>query len=819
MASQRNEMRKFLRGYHRTSVNEAGPGVECQGAAWYGGPHKGHGRDANMHSLDGSMSEDLIDSSRQVHGGPVPTGNMARDPGPHPVAGAAGSRANERSVLPVFDLRDESHGSLQGSAGFRLENTRRRRPMARDWSHVRKRWVAAVACFSTAAIGITIGIYAGMVPSIQYYLVDFHHYAIVGNVAFYFGLAVPTLVCWPLPMLHGRKPYICGTLALSMPLLFVQGVVVSQQRSPYVSFWRWALLGSRGLLGFVLGFASLSSPCVLLDLFGASLMSKNPHQEVVDHHDVRRHGGGMGIWLGIWTWCYIGSLGVGFLVGAVIIQYRAPSWGFYIGILLMAVVLVFNILCPETRRSTYRRSVAEVRTQTGEILRRLVRGEVMAHRLRTGPKWWGQEVYQGILLSLEMLRQPGFAVMAVYYGWLYAQVVLIIVLLGSLTSRFYRMRPSMVGLCVSAIAMGALLASPFQKASVFSRDRYAEQRTNSMTFDDRITWTSHFVRRAVFTICLPLAGILYAVISTGPPTHVAVPSAVAGAIGFLSCLAISECSGLLMETFDCSDLQPEMTSRPHDPTSRNQKPTNYSAYPRVTSGIMVCQGLGFLLAAGATGIGGMAQRNLGQRTATAVVASVLFLLSVLLLATLIRFRTVHIIPTSRTVEMEQWAIAKERQVKRRQTAMLELKMRKARSKTAGVGAGGDAVTTGSASGTSPDDEPFRPLIIGNPSSKTRRMNILELGALTRWTEIRRRNRLIDEAAIAAGQASSLNREAVASAIDHLADKGREALGHLSHGTDSVRDFAARGRHRAQQSEGTSRTRHEAASPQHEGGTE
>jgi hypothetical protein len=76
----------------------------------------------------------------------------------------------------------------------------------------------------------------------------------------------------------------------------------------------------------------------------------------------------------------------------------------------------------------------------------------MMHRVKTGPKWWGQEVYHGILLSLEMLRQPGFAVIALYSGWIYAQVVLIIVLLGSLASRFYRYRSPDVGFIVASVA-------------------------------------------------------------------------------------------------------------------------------------------------------------------------------------------------------------------------------------------------------------------------------------------------------------------------------------------------------------------------------
>lgn len=271
-----------------------------------------------------------------------------------------------------------------------------------------------------------MGIYAGLVPSIQYYIADFHHYAIIGNVALYVGMALPTFFCWPLPLLHGRKPYIVCSLSLALALLYPQAIAVSALRSPYTSNWRWTLLFPRGVMGFCLGFASMNFLSTLTDLFGASLMSSIPHQEVVDQYDVRRHGSGLGVWLGIWTWCWIGSLSVGFLIGAVIIDTLPPSWGLYISVILVGIVLVLNILCPEVRRAPWRRSATEVRRGT-TVSRRIARGEVMMHRVKDGPRWWGQEVYHGIALCLEMLRQPGFAIMAVYTAWIYAQVVLIIV--------------------------------------------------------------------------------------------------------------------------------------------------------------------------------------------------------------------------------------------------------------------------------------------------------------------------------------------------------------------------------------------------------
>ncbi|EEY14425.1 conserved hypothetical protein [Verticillium alfalfae VaMs.102] len=548
-----------------------------------------------------------------------------------------------------ISLRNKSHVSLPGVRAFNLPKSHRRQPIARDWSPARKQFVATVACTSTALTGVVLGIYAGIVPSIQYYILDTTHATVYGNVGY---------------------------------------------------------------------------------LFGASLMSGNPHQEVVDEHDVRRHGGGLGAWLGIWTWCWIGSLSIGFLLGAAIIDSLRPAWGFYLSIILIVSTLLLNTVCPEVRRSAFRRSVAEVRTETA-ISRRLARGEVMMHRMKTGPKWWGQEVWHGVLLSLEMLCQPGFAIMAVYVGWIYAQVVLIILFLGSLSSRFYRMRSPFVGLMVAAIALGALVGIPFQKANLFSRARHREQNTSRMTLDNKFLWTSHLLRRTIFAIGLPLAGLIYTMVSEGPPMHPSVPAIVAALIGFLSCLAISECNGFIMETFDTSDLQPGMVGHPREESATSKKRTNYSSFPRVSAGLALCHTFAFVFAAGASTLGGLSLRNLGQRAATGVVAGILFVLTLLLLIGLIRFKEVQIIPACKSFEMDRWTEVRRKSLHRRA------------SMPKGTPSTDDAVA---------EDEPWRPIVIGNPVAKTRRVNILELGPMTRWTEIRRRNKLVD-ANVSAGRAA------------------------------------------------------------------
>jgi MFS family permease len=524
----------------------------------------------------------------------------------------------------------------------------------------------------------------------------------------YFGLAISTFVSWPLPLLHGRKPYLLAALALAVPLQFPQAIVVGARRSPKDVIFLTGLLWARALLGLVLGFANVNFLTTLLDLFGASLQSRNPHQEFVVINDIRRHGGGMGLWLGIWSWCTIGSLAVGFQIGAGVLESLTPDWGFYIVVILLAAALVLNILAPETRRSQYRRSMTEVYDRDENfITRRVARGEVKLHMSTEGPKYWFEEVWAGIKLTLMMFFQPGFAILAIYTGWIYAQIVLVIVLLGALLSRDYKWHPQYVGLGVLSIAIGALLAVPLTKAGLFSRERKNPFRTDSMTFQRQVTWSSHLVRRIIFTITLPLMGLAYTVSSAGRPVPHMVPIVFAGAVGFLSVLAIAECHGLIMETFDTSDLQPGVNTR-HRLQSMAQEDrrrrTNYSSFPRVTAGIFASQTIAFILAAVATEVGGSMTRHLGAQASTGVTAGILLGLTLLLTAVLWRFKEVQVIPNhtfGTRRDTKAWQDFKEM-----------------------------------------GKNDWKAVVIGNPSGKMRRMSVLELGGLSRWTEIRKLNFLI-----------------------------------------------------------------------------
>lgn len=213
---------------------------------------------------------------------------------------------------------------------------------------------------------------------------------------------------------------------------------------------------------------------------------------------------------------------------------------------------------------------------------------------------------------------------------------------------------------------------------------------------------------------LPFAGLAYTLASGGADTHFMVPTVFAGLIGFLSNLAIAECYGIIMETYDTSDLQPGMTGRPRRAISDEMrlKTTNFSCFPRVTAAFAIAQTFAYLIAAAATGCGGAVERSLGAQTATAVVAGVLLVLTVLLIGVLWRFREVQIIPSERFGTNAANAHANVDGLKN------------------GGGGGGGG------------EEDWRPIIIGNPSGTTRRMSLLEFGRLSRWSEIRRRNRLV-----------------------------------------------------------------------------
>jgi hypothetical protein len=149
----------------------------------------------------------------------------------------------------------------------------------------------------------------------------------------------------------------------------------------------------------------------------------------------------------------------------------------------------------------------------------------------------------------------------------------------------------------------------------------------------------------------------------------------------------------------------------------------------VSSAFAITQGIGFLFAAAATGVGGVVQRNLGQKAATGVVAGILLFLTILLLGVLIRWSEVQIIPDSKRTDMERWENARRRSISMAMDADQHGNGEQYQMRQLQV---------------DEEEEAWRPVIIGNPSGTMRRMSVLELGHLTRWSEIRKKNKLIDE---------------------------------------------------------------------------
>lgn len=251
----------------------------------------------------------------------VNQGDFSRDLRNTSIVCRAQRKTRKRRPTYIVDLHGARHVDVpEHPKEINVYETYHPSSVARDWSSSRKRFAALVACINTACLGLVLGIYSGEVPAIQYVIVDIDRVIILGNVGLYCGLAVSTLLFWPLPLLHGRKPYTISALALGLCLQIPQGLAVISFRDPDIKRYRMFLLLSRALSGFVLGFININTFATLLDVFGASLQSIRTPKELVDPYDVRRHGGGMGVWLAFWGWCSVGSIALGFVIGAFIIS-------------------------------------------------------------------------------------------------------------------------------------------------------------------------------------------------------------------------------------------------------------------------------------------------------------------------------------------------------------------------------------------------------------------------------------------------------------------------------------------------------------------
>lgn len=444
---------------------------------------------------------------------------------------------------------------------------------AQDWPPGMKGYAAAVACLSSTTIGAVTGIHSGLTPMTQDDVQDNDIWVALGSTWCFLGMALSTVLFWPLPSLHGRKPYILGGLAMALVLLIPQSLEMASEH-PYGIEWRKeALLVTRGVMGACLGIAGMNFYSTLLELFGTSITTSYQPRAAKDG-DTRRPGDGMGVWLGFYSWSWISSLSLGFANGEVIANYCPPVWRLFASIGLLFLTLVLNVLVPDSRSTPYRRAATEGRARPAGLTEPLV-GEAMPRRVWKGLSLGAREVYNGALVSLEMLRQPRFLVLTLYTGWVYALVVLTMLSLASLSSS-YSSASDHGGYVVFVMAAGAFISMPFHKGNPFTRSGYGHGDSGEASGEE-IVRTSHSARRVAIIVPLPLCALGYSIASGGPPTSLSWPIALSGFIGFLSCLAVSECIALVLEASDVSDLKPSARS----PSARHQdftkdKPTNES---------------------------------------------------------------------------------------------------------------------------------------------------------------------------------------------------------------------------------------------------
>ncbi|TGZ77639.1 hypothetical protein EX30DRAFT_351623 [Ascodesmis nigricans] len=158
------------------------------------------------------------------------------------------------------------------------ETSRTQRPPHRggwDWGLHGKRFSAAVTGVLLALAGWIIGNYHGELPAIQKHLELSSGAAQLGNVAFFLTMALSIFVFWPLPLLHGRKPYIMVSLALMIPLQLPQGLPLPPYTAPpedvvrSMTPYAVCFMFFRALSGLVFGFAFVNTFNTVLDLFGA----------------------------------------------------------------------------------------------------------------------------------------------------------------------------------------------------------------------------------------------------------------------------------------------------------------------------------------------------------------------------------------------------------------------------------------------------------------------------------------------------------------------------------------------------------------------
>ncbi|KAI5781896.1 major facilitator superfamily domain-containing protein [Geopyxis carbonaria] len=558
-----------------------------------------------------------------------------------------------------------------------------------EWGIWGKRFSAGVSCGVVGLIGWIIGNYFAELPDIQKHLDLNAHVASLGNSMFFLALALTSFLLWPLPLLHGRKPYLLMSISLLLPLQLPQALSLppytttaqdwNRSMQPYVV----CLIFFRTLSGIVLGFGFINSFSTIVDLFGPDTgaccrggVVYNTRIPMEGHNHFHQVPGGesgvrIGIWLGVYTWFLTSSPGFGFLFGKITVSKTTPAWGFWIvailgGSLLMLIILIPEVRPPWTKVRLTRRTSRNRRTgRSARVEKQHVeRGELGLVMFGKSPRWWWQEVWGGLALSAKMFSQIGFMGVAIYVGWVFGHLVVVMRLLASLIMSEYKFNPSDIGLAILALPLGSLLCIPTQ-LSLFYIVNFRHRSSHIMSNRNygHSHQGKHPYRWALWIggVLLPISSTALSIAADGPPTHFMVPVFFAAVLYFAGTLAITECFVVLMDNFDISDLPEPYISSASGSISQGANHTGYphgtqrpsslssseddrftTSHPCLSAALAITHGLAFSFGAMAEGISPHIIDEIGVRKGLGVMAGFTVLFTLVLMQVLWRNKEVRL---------------------------------------------------------------------------------------------------------------------------------------------------------------------------------
>ncbi|KAF8254038.1 hypothetical protein K440DRAFT_673713 [Wilcoxina mikolae CBS 423.85] len=569
-----------------------------------------------------------------------------------------------------------------------------------EWSLWSKRFTATIACGVVGLIGWIVRSYYAELPQIEEHLEISPNIASLGNSMFFLGLAIPTSILWPLPLLHGRKPYLLLSISLLLPLQLPQALSLppyttdsqtwDRSMQPYVA----CLLFFRSISGLILGFAFMNGFATILDLFGPDtgaccrggvvFNNRVPLEGQNQYNAVTGGEAGVrtGIWVGVFTWMFVASPGLGYLFGKIAVATTTPAWGFWTVAILTGFILALILVAPEVRppwktirigRSASRRGQrpAIAGIAGSEVVER---GEIKMVMFGSSPRWWWEEVFAGFLLTWKMMHQYGFLLLAVYFGWVFGHLVLVMMLLASLIDFEYKFAPTDIGLAIFAFPLGALLVIPTQLSMFYLtnfRHRSSVTMHNSNYGHTNVGQHPYRWALRIGAIMLPLSSILLAISASGS-THFMVPVFFAAVVSFSGALVVAESYIILMDNFDISDL-PEpslnsgsgsisqganLTGNPHGtPRPMSLHPSDdesfATSHPCLSSGLAICHGLAFLFAAMAVGVSTHIVEGIGIRKGLSVYSAVTCIVTIGLAYALWRNKEVRLVEVFNDNEQER----------------------------------------------------------------------------------------------------------------------------------------------------------------------